>query len=294
MLAVSYFLIFIVLVIVSGPLLAYPLYLSLQTITDIEFHKLVSHATLLCGLLFSFIYLKINDIPFSAGFGYALPRKLFVKQMLIGTGLGILILMGLISFLFLTGVYEIENDLDLSINHLIKIIITAVIAGCTVGLIEESIFRGSLFSGLHKKTNALTTITLTSLIYAAIHFLKYRELENGMVVSWHTGLEMIPAALFRYQDPAIIDSFLTLFTLGVLLAIIRLRNGNIAMAAGIHTGIVMMIKLSGEFTDYAANNAYPFLVNEYDHLLGYLAFVWLLLLCVIYYLRWWAVQESNL
>ncbi len=64
MLAVSYFLIFIVLVIVSGPLLAYPLYLSLQTITDIEFHKLVGHATLLCGLLLSFIYLKINDIPF--------------------------------------------------------------------------------------------------------------------------------------------------------------------------------------------------------------------------------------
>ena len=105
---------------------------------------------------------------------------------------------------------------------------------------------------------------------------------------------MIPAALFKYQDPAIIDSFLTLFTLGVLLAMIRLRNGNIAMAAGIHAGIVMMIKLSGEFTDYAANNTYPFLVNEYDHLLGYLAFVWLLLLCVIYTLRWWAVQESNL
>jgi len=291
MLAVLYFLIFIILVIVSGPLLAYPLYISLQSITDIEFHKLIGHATLLCGLLLSFIYLKINNIPFSAGFGYALPRKLFVKRMLIGIGFGILIIICLVSTLFLMSVYEVENDLNLSINHVIKIIITAFIAGCAVGLIEESIFRGSLFSGLHKKTNALTTITLTSLVYAAVHFLKYRELENGIVVNWHTGLEMIPAALFRFRDPAIIDSFLTLFALSVLLSIIRLRNGNIAMAAGVHAGIVMMIKLSGDFTDYATNNAYPFLVNKYDHLLGYLAFVWLVLLGVTYY--WWSKQARS-
>jgi hypothetical protein len=63
------------------------------------------------------------------------------------------------------------------------------------------------------------------------------------------------------------------------------------MAAGVHAGIVMMIKLSGDFTDYATNNAYPFLVNKYDHLLGYLAFVWLVLLGVTYY--WWSKQARS-
>jgi membrane protease YdiL (CAAX protease family) len=290
MLAVLYFLIFIILVIVSGPLIAYPLYVSLLTITDIEFHKLIGHATLLCGLLLGFIYLRINNIPFSKGFGYALPRKLFVKQMLTGIGFGILIIICLVLTLFLTGVYEVENDLNLSINQLIKIILTVFVAGSVVGLIEETIFRGFLFSGLHKKTNALTTIMLTSLVYAAVHFIKYREIENGIVVNWYTGLEMIPDALFRFRDPAIIDSFLTLFALGVLLSLIRLRNGNIAMAAGVHAGIVIMIKLSGEFSDYAANNAYPFLVNKYDHLLGYLAFVWLVLLGAVYY---WKSKQAR-
>ena len=291
MLAVLYLLIFLLLVIIAGPILAYPLYILLQSITDIEFHKLVSHTTLLCGLLFGFIYLKINNIPYLVGFGYGLPRKQFMINMSTGIGLGTLILLCLVSVLFLIGVYEVENDLNLSIYHLVKIVITAFIGGCVVGLVEESIFRGSFFSGLYKKTNVIITVVFTSLVYAGVHFLKYRELEDGVTINWYTGLEMIPVALFRYRDPAIIDAFITLFALGVLLSIIRLRNGNIAMAAGIHAGVVMMIRLSSEFTDYAANNAYPFLVNKYDHLLGYLAFFWLVLLCVGY--CWWSKQADS-
>lgn len=280
--AIINYIFFVALVITGGAFFSYPVFLIFHPVADVEFHKLIGITTTLCGLVFCFVYLKVNNIPFKEGFGYALPRKLFIKQMLSGTGFGIFILLSIVLTLIATGVYGEENELNLSVTNLITITIIAIISGCLVGLIEESIFRGALFSGLYKKTNATITIIFTSLVYAAVHFLKYRELSNDTVINWTTGLEMIPAALFRFGDPVIIDSFLTLFMLGVLLSLIRLRNNNIAMVAGIHTGIVITMKLTGEFTDYVADNSYPFLVNKYDHMLGSLALAWLVLICVAY------------
>ena len=282
MLAALYFLLFIFLVLICGAVLAFPLSQLLQTVTDMEFHKLVGRSTILCALFFSFIYLKVNGISIKTGFGFAISRDEFIRQMLQGILVGISIIIVLIISLSVIGVYEVENDLDLSAGNLIKIFFIAIITGLLVGIVEESIFRGALFSALLKKTNVLTTVTLTSLVYAAVHFLKYREIADNVNITFLTGIEMIPAALFRFQDPAIIDSFITLFALGVLLSIIRLRHGNIAAVAGIHAGIVMMIKLAGDFTDYAAGNAYPFLVNKYDHMLGILAFVWLVIIIACY------------
>jgi membrane protein DedA with SNARE-associated domain len=52
---------------------------------------------------------------------------------------------------------------------------------------------------------------------------------------------------------------------------------------GLHAGMVMVIKLIRDFTDYVPGNNFEFLVNRYDHLLGYLALGWLILIIVAYY-----------
>ena len=288
--AIIYFFIFVAIVITAGAFLSYPIFVLLHPVTEIEFHKLIGNTTIVCGLIFCFVYLKVNNISFKEGFGFALSRKLFVRQMLQGTGLGIMIMLCIVLILVLLGVYGKENELNLSVINLFYITIIAITSGCLVGLTEESIFRGALFSGLYKKTNATITTITTSLVYAALHFLKYRELAGDTVINWYTGLDMIPAALFRFGDPVIIDSFLTLFMLGVLLSLIRLRNNNIALAAGVHAGIVMAIKLTGELTDYVVDNSYPFLVNKYDHMLGNLALCWLVLICVTYY---WQTKQAR-
>ena len=96
-------------------------------------------------------------------------------------------------------------------------------------------------------------------------------------------MEMLPKALFRVSDPNIIDHFLTLLVLGVLLSMVRIRNGNIAMCIGIHAGIVMTMKVTGRFSDYTPGSQFDFLVNRYDHLLGYLSLAWLLVLATVYW-----------
>ena len=280
---VSFF-IFVSLVIVVSPLLAYPAHLFLENFIDLPFYKLVSHITLICGLIFSGVYLKYQQLYSRQAFGFGISINIFLRDLLRGLFAGVLILAFIKLILILSGVHQIRPNLDYFWSNLFLIFIKAILAGLVIGFIEESIFRGALFSGLYKKTNALIAISLTSFVYAAIHFLKYRDLPEGTEITWLTGVEMLPDAFFKLFYPDIIDHFLTLFTLGVLLSMIRLRNGNIALCIGIHAGIVLTLKITGRFSEYVSGSSFDFLVNWVDHTLGYLSFFWLLILAIVY---WW-------
>jgi len=279
---VSFF-VLVSLVITLSPLLAYPTHLILENFVDYPFHKLISHVTLVCGLIFSGFYLKYQQMYSRQSFGFSGSKKVFLGDLLQGILAGILILALLKLFLVLLGIHQIKADLDYFWSNLFLIFIKAILVGLVIGLVEESIFRGALFSSLYKKTGALVTVTLTSLVYAAVHFLKYRALPEGTEITWFTGMEMLPDALFRFSRAYFIDHFLTLLVLGVLLSMVRIRNGTIAMCIGIHAGIVMTMKVTGRSSDYIPGSQFDFLVNRYDHLLGYLSLAWLLILAIVYW-----------
>ena len=284
------FFILVSLVIMVSPLLAYPVYLLSENFIELPFHKLVSHITLICGLIFSGVYLKYHQLFTRQAFGFGVSKTLFLKDILRGVFAGILILAFIKLTLILSGVHQIRPNLDYFWSNLPLIFFKAILTGLVVGLIEESIFRGALFSSLYKKTNTLLAISLTSFVYAAVHFLKYRELPEGSEITWTTGMEILPDAFFKLSYPYIADHFLTLFTLGVLLSMVRMRNGNIALCIGVHAGIVMALKVTGRFTEYASGNQFDFLVNRYDHTLGYLSFAWLLVLAIVYWRKYLSVK----
>jgi CAAX protease family protein len=286
---VSFF-ILVSLVIIVSPLLAYPVYLLSENFIELPFYKLVSHVTLVCGLIFSGVYLKYHQLFSRQAFGFGISKKYFLNDMLRGIFVGILILAFIKFILILSGVHQIRPNLDYFWSNLPLIFFKAILTGLVVGLIEETIFRGALFSSLYKKTNALIAISLTSFVYAAVHFLKYRELPKGSEITWTTGMEMLPDAFFKLSYPYITDHFLTLFTLGVLLSMVRLRNGNIALCIGVHAGIVIALKVTGRFTEYTSGSQFDFLVNRYDHTLGYLSFAWLLVLAIAYWRKYLSVN----
>ncbi|HKK16237.1 MAG TPA: hypothetical protein VJ981_05990, partial [Gammaproteobacteria bacterium] len=66
-------------------------------------------------------------------------------------------------------------------------------------------------------------------------------------------------------------------------ALVRLNKGNILQCMGIHAGVVMTIKISNELTDYNHATGLGFMVNTYNHQLGYLAFAWLCVILFVYY-----------
>lgn len=293
--ALTIFLLFIVAAILAGPILAYPVYFLLADLFSIPYHKLISHLTLLCGLIASGFYLQYSRLFSRTTFGYGMNHRPFISNLLAGCGAGLLIMLVVESCLLVLGVHEPEPGRQFLLWQTVTYIFKALVTGFAVAVIEETIFRGALLGGLKQGTNTFIAVTVSSLFYAAVHFLKYRALPPETELHWYTGLEMLPSALFRFSDPVIIDTFATLFVFGVLLSLIRIRNNNISLCIGIHAGVVAAIKLVRHFTDPVPGSEYSYLVNDYNNLLGWLAFSWLSLLTAVYLWHWMrhAVRNDN-
>lgn len=277
------FLFLVTCVFIGGALLGGFSYIQSGSPDTFSISKFITYSTLFLGLLSCYIYLKWCRIDLKDGFGFSTGDDSFILLAFKGWAIGTGVMVLLVVFYLVTGLYIAEPELETSFINLLIIFLKAFLSGWVIAIIEESIFRGALLSGLKKHGNIILAIAITSLFYAAVHFIKYNPQDINRMESWSSGLSYLPGAFYRFSDPAIFDSFLTLTILGVLFSLARLKSGNIAEAIGIHAGIVMVMKITRDLTDYRHGNQLDYLVNRYDHITGVFAFAWLLIICVIYY-----------
>src|SRR6185503_10947296 len=107
--------------------------------------------------------------------------------------------------------------------------------GLVVAFIEETCFRGVLFTAVVRTSSIRAAIVAPSLLYAALHFLGGKLRVPPEQVSWEHGFQVLSRLFERYAQP------LALFALGVLLALVRLRTGAIAACIGLHAAGVCTI-----------------------------------------------------
>ena len=80
----------------------------------------------------------------------------------------------------------------------------------------------------------------------------------------------------------LIDSFLALWMLGVLLALIRARTGAIAASMGLHAVGVATIAILREISVVDPNARFATLVGSYDGIIGWAALLWFALIAAAY------------
>src|SRR5690606_11305011 len=129
----------------------------------------------LFGLALIFLYLKINHVLDRDTAGFHDWRNKTAHNLLRGILGGILIMGILGSVLLLLGIHHPDPELDVNIKTITVILIKALVTGLAVGIIEEILYRGALLGGLHARTNLVIAIVVSSLIYSAVHFLKFPE-----------------------------------------------------------------------------------------------------------------------
>lgn len=267
--------------ILSGALLAYPVHEILSAFGTIPFHKTVSRTTLISGLLFSLLYfsyyngLSLNGLGLRAGRAHI--------RLLQGLAAGLAIIVVIETTLLLLGIHELDKERFLSLEHIARVLLSGLATGLLVAIVEELMFRGALLGGLSRRTNQALALVMVSLVYSAVHFLKFRALPVDTDVAWYTGVTMIPPALFQFAQPVRYDTMLTLFFLGLLLGLVRLKTGNLILCIGIHAGLIAGERLVQYLADFVPHSAYAHLVNRYEPFLGDLASVWLLVFCVSFY-----------
>lgn len=267
------FIIYLGATLLLAALLFYPVYLVLDACWEVRPDRVFHRLVMLIAILGFWPFLKLLGINNRNALGYLLDYRRFLRTVSMGLGIGVMIMTAHVILLILFGA-RIPEAGDILLNELLYALLTGLLAGILVAFIEESFFRGAMQYGMRRSSTFMVTAIGTALLYAAVHFFHPPILPEGTIIGWYSGWEMLTGMFHSYKDfPGIADSYIALFTAGLLLSLIRERTGNIALCIGIHAGWVLTIKVAKEVTNLAADTPAAFLIGNYDNIIGWAASV---------------------
>ena len=268
--------------VVAG-ILAYPVWALVDLIDHRPIHRVMHRVAMLCaliGLLCLFRRWRLLH-PQAAGFG--LPRHQFWRQLAAGLTCGALIILPLLVTLQTFEVRVVDAQIDLTAALVVRLIVKGLLTGIVVALIEEIFFRGLLFTAIERESGRTLAILLPSLLFASLHFLNGGLRIPADEVEWTSGLEVLSRMFIAYADPVrIADSFLALFAVGVLLALIRAHTGGIAVCIGMHAAWVCAVRYYEVTTQFNPNSAAGWLVGSYDGVVGWATVAWMFAMASVY------------
>jgi uncharacterized protein len=267
----------IVAALVSIAVFTYPAWLLLHPHFDFPFHRIGERIGMLALVIGFIVVARRVGLANKQSVGYGLPRPLFIREMLVALALGAVGMMAIVGIMTALGLLDWTQASTATGGKLTKIVLNRLLSGLAVGFIEETMLRGVMFAAIERESGKKSAILLTSVIYAAVHFLGKYYIAPEQVTS-RSGFTLLAGMLDKFADPLnILDAFLCLFAVGMVLAIIRARRGNIATTVGLHAGWVWVMLITRELTEPVRDQPLSFLLSQFDGFIGWLVFGWTVL-----------------
>jgi membrane protease YdiL (CAAX protease family) len=209
--------------------------------------------------------------------------KWFASSWLIG----ILILSIPLTILIALQIRIPDTEVLISTISVAKKLISPLIVGLLIALIEEYVFRGWLLGWLQSRLTKMKNfgqnlaILISAFYFAILHFLKATVDLNNQNSTLQASLNVFYRSLkhlFQHDDT---DTLIALFLAGVLLAIIKIRfNHGLLLVIGIHAGWIFSIKTIKSLTHGNPTSQWQYLVGQ-DGIVGYLSAGWLTLVVLV-------------
>jgi membrane protease YdiL (CAAX protease family) len=266
----------------------YPVWLLVHPHLDWPFHRIggrIGQVVLLVCLVLLARHLRVAD---RASWGYGLPRKDVLRELVKALGLGVATMVPIIIVMAIFGLRVWKGGTAPDAALLAKLTLRGFATGMVVAMIEETFLRGAMFTAIARESGARLAILLTAIVYAATHFFVSFRIPADAVTAM-SGVDLVTGTLDRFSDPfgmrdpqhGIFDAFLCLFAVGVLLAAVRAATGHIAACIGLHAGWVWVITFVRETSQ--PNEAHPlrFLLSQFDGLVGWLVLAWTVVIGLI-------------
>jgi hypothetical protein len=127
-------------------------------------------------------------------------------------------------------------------------------------------------------------------VYAATHFFGEATRIPFESVTATSGWLMFAGFFAKFREPThIADAFLALYIVGVLLALVRIRWGDIAGCIGLHAGLVTVKMLIPGISTASSEGSWSLLVSDFDGLLG----LWVCLVAAVVCAVVWKFPHSS-
>jgi membrane protease YdiL (CAAX protease family) len=223
--------------------------------------------------------------------GFVAPG-VFFRQMGQGVLLGVATLLPVLLTLYWLDVHIWDQGHAWTLGKLMRKAGLALFLALLIALGEEIVFRGLLFSVLRRKLPGVAAIAISSVYYAALHFLKTKTNIPADQQTLGSGFKLMLEAFANWFNPNIISALVALFVVGVFLALLRSRvPQSLGLCIGCHAGWVWQIKLSKDLCDVNPVSDYLFLVSAYDGVVGPLVSIWLSMAIAVW--LWFAHVRAN-
>ena len=224
--------------------------------------------------------------------GYGTPWRKFAQRaamhLVAGIGLMCLALLPII----LLGLREWNpSRVPASMPGVVRMLATGLRIGIMTALVEEAFFRGAMQGTLQRAGALHWALFGVPVLYASIHFFgEAVHVPHDEVDAW-SGFLVLAGYFSLFGNPAMIwDSFVALYLVGVLLALVRLRDGHIAGCLGLHAGFVTVIWTFRRVSAPAEGHVtWSFIAGDFNGLLG----LWVAALALLACLGVWRWREPR-
>lgn len=246
----------------------------LSPLQTFPLHRIFSRLTMLGVILYTLWLLRRYGLANREVLGFNRPLPDFLLRVLRGFAGGLLLMTAAVVPLFLLGVRQWNTERMADAGALIELVLGALGSGILVALIEETFFRGAMQGALMQQSAPRLALFGVPVLYAAVHFFGRATSVPADEVTALSGFTAMGGFFSLYAEPMrILDAFLALYVVGLLLALVRWRWGDIAGCIGLHAGFVMIIAVFRKLS-VPVEGEWSFLVGSFDGLLG----VWIAVL----------------
>jgi membrane protease YdiL (CAAX protease family) len=278
--AFAWFLLLLAVALAVVAVCTYPAWLLLHPHFDFPFHRIGERIGMLALAVGFVLIARRLGLADRASLGYGAPRRLFVREMLLGLALGAATMLIVVAGMSALGLLDWTRAADLGAAALVRLLAASLASGLAVALIEETFIRGAMYTAIQRESGAPTAVLLTSLLYAASHFFGKVRIAPQDVTPW-SGVALLGQSLQAFAHfGGIVDAFLALTAVGVLLALVRQATGHIGACLGLHAGWVWVMLVAHELSAPRRDAPLGFLLSRFDGFVGWLVLGWTVALAV--------------
>ncbi|HZF17273.1 MAG TPA: type II CAAX endopeptidase family protein [Steroidobacteraceae bacterium] len=277
--AFSWIIIVTVLTLLMTASVAYPGYLLAHSIDDAwKFHRIASRIAMLIALSGVIWVVRRYRLGNRRDLGFAPPTREYLAIASRYFLAGVAMMLPMLALMFAADLRLPQPDVTYDAAFVVQLVISSIVSGIIVALIEETLFRGVLHAAIERDRGAVTAVIATSLLFAVLHFVGKARVPD-VDLHWASGWQWLALTLRLFTRPGdIVDAFLVYLGIAVLLGAVRSWMGHTAGCVGLHAGWVAAMLVVLKSTD--ANLAAPlaFLQGRFDHFVGWLVFGWTLVM----------------
>jgi membrane protease YdiL (CAAX protease family) len=214
----------------------------------IPFSRIFNRFFMISGILLFFVCRSLLKIESPAQLGLV-PKTQAAHDIIAGLVLALGSMLALGWIMSLADVYQ--PFFRLSLSESVEQCVKAILAGFTVGVLEEIFFRGIIFRGLLEDWKPLPAFLLANLFYSALHFVKPGERYFLSGIEPWAGFRHLFSTFAPFFEPAeIAPGLIGLCLIGIVLSYAFARTGTLYLSIGLHAGWVIAIKTIRVFGDY--------------------------------------------